>query len=321
MESVQPVQRCGLCNKPFDHRELPLRDSVSKSRLTRCISEYALKRHGYYCRSRRAGATTRTRSCISCARRKVRCDNKQPECSRCMSKAVKCYYPGTMSAHRRPRIDSSDSTLIETQNIAVALAKAPPYVEAPQEPRNDSDSLLNSMVPTSNLELEDLGGEFINWDDPDVDLADFLNPQVDDENTRYPLIRPSPFRRHSMPSMDQEVQSWQSVSASNISIPTQPSYSIRRLIQRPRVKAAAQRTTKLILHTLKSYPMMMLRTSTLPPYIHPHLLSSDIEESHLEPLSNCMSLMHMITGPVRGSRKLFWRNVRLECERLLQEVR
>ncbi|KEF52703.1 uncharacterized protein A1O9_11120, partial [Exophiala aquamarina CBS 119918] len=71
-----------------------------------------------------------------------------------------------------------------------------------------------------------------------------------------------------------------------------------------------------IFHTLTSYPMMMLRTNTLPPFIHPHLISSNTKKIYLEPLSNCMSLIHMIRSRVQGSRKLFSRNVRLECERL-----
>ncbi|KAG2170740.1 hypothetical protein VTO58DRAFT_110979 [Aureobasidium pullulans] len=36
----------------------------------------------------------------------------------------------------------------------------------------------------------------------------------------------------------------------------------------------------------------------------------------MEPLANCLSLLHMIGGNIRGSRKLFWKNVSMECERL-----
>ncbi|KAJ6086544.1 hypothetical protein N7467_005458 [Penicillium canescens] len=39
----------------------------------------------------------------------------------------------------------------------------------------------------------------------------------------------------------------------------------------------------------------------------------------MEPLDNCINLVHMISGGMRGSRKLFWRNVRMECERLCAE--
>ena len=66
---------------------------------------------------------------------------------------------------------------------------------------------------------------------------------------------------------------------------------------------------------------MMLRHNTLPPFIHSSLLSRDVENNDMEPLNNCISLMHMISSGVQGSRKLFWKNVRLECEHLYEEVR
>lgn len=65
---------------------------------------------------------------------------------------------------------------------------------------------------------------------------------------------------------------------------------------------------------------MMMRHNTLPPFIHPCLLSLGIESTHMEPLTNCISLVHMISSDVHGSRKLFWKNVRMECERLVAEV-
>jgi hypothetical protein len=76
--------------------------------------------------------------------------------------------------------------------------------------------------------------------------------------------------------------------------------------------------------------MMMQRhngsQNSLPPFIHPHLASSDFgidmgeNADPMEPLHNCISLVHMLGGGVRGSRKLFWKNVRLECERFCKEV-
>ena len=109
----------------------------------------------------------------------------------------------------------------------------------------------------------------------------------------------------------------------NLFMQPQPTYTLRSLIQRPRTEMGTQRTANLILHTLKSYPLMMVRRNALPPFIHPHFAASahGIENNDdMEPLNNCISLMHMIGSGVRGSRKLFWRNVRMECERLCQEV-
>jgi hypothetical protein len=66
---------------------------------------------------------------------------------------------------------------------------------------------------------------------------------------------------------------------------------------------------------------MMMHDNTIPPFIHPHLVSSNVENNDMEPLNNCISLLRMLSGRVHGSRKLFWNNVRMECERLCAEVR
>ncbi|PYH43074.1 uncharacterized protein BP01DRAFT_301762 [Aspergillus saccharolyticus JOP 1030-1] len=103
------------------------------------------------------------------------------------------------------------------------------------------------------------------------------------------------------------------------SIPAVPTQNIRSLIQRPRLHNGAQRTANLIFHALKSYPKMMLRDRNLPPFIHPHMVFSDAEGTSMEPLTNCLSLVHMTSSPAESTRKLFWKNVHWECERLYTE--
>ncbi|SPQ25758.1 7ae919f1-8516-4992-a306-67b5314558d6 [Thermothielavioides terrestris] len=64
----------------------------------------------------------------------------------------------------------------------------------------------------------------------------------------------------------------------------------------------------------------MLDRNSLPPFIHPRLVAgSGAAVDEMEPLHNCISLLHMMNSQVPGSRKLFWRNVRAECERFLGE--
>ncbi|KAF2450727.1 hypothetical protein P171DRAFT_340881, partial [Karstenula rhodostoma CBS 690.94] len=108
-------------------------------------------------------------------------------------------------------------------------------------------------------------------------------------------------------------------AALNLSIPPVPRETTRSLVLRSKAKPGSHRVATLILHTLKSYPQMMLRDGTLPPYIHPHLVSPGFNSTDMESLSNCISLVYMISDKVRGSRKLFWKNVRLECERISTE--
>ena len=204
--------------------------------------------------------------------------------------------------------------------MAPSLVADSPSVENRQDAASDGDMILDSALVISDPEFANLGGEYLDWDGPDIDFADFLNPQTNDKTVQYSSSGLSSLVRHSTPSTDQIVQVQQAICSPDVSIPKLSFYTPRSLIQRPKRKTGAQRIADLILHTLKSYPLMMQRHNTLPPFIHPRLISSDGDNNHMEPLTNCISLVHMISSKVQGSRKLFWKNVRLECERLCEEV-
>ena len=75
-------------------------------------------------------------------------------------------------------------------------------------------------------------------------------------------------------------------------------------------------------HILTSFPKMMYSPGSLPPYIHPYSLGNNLQNSEegFESLTTCVTLMQMLSSGALGSRKLFWKNVRLECERLQVEA-
>lgn len=170
-------------------------------------------------------------------------------------------------------------------------------------------------------EFSNLGEEYVDWNDLDISFANFLNLPRAEKALEYPLPESPYSAPFAAPWTDQSVYLQQNFAYPNQSIPPTPTYALQRsLSQRPKMKTGTQRIAKLIFHTLKSYPLMLQR-KTLPPFIHPQFISSGVENNHLEPISNCVSLVRMIGGGVQGSRKLFWRNVRLECEHICEEVR
>ncbi|KAE9369668.1 hypothetical protein N431DRAFT_427836 [Stipitochalara longipes BDJ] len=297
---MQSVLRCEQCNKPFDKQS-------------------TLKRHGYYCRSRRVVNATRTRSCISCARGKARCDNRRPECSRCSTKGIHCQYPANAPKGRGPRTQHNDDAPIEQQEIAPSTIADSARAEHHQDASNDADIILDNGPLTFNPESANTGGEYLDWNDLDMAFTDFLNPQTNEEAFQYPSSWSPSSAHQSTPWIDQTAQIRQAISSPNLSIPKTPISNFRSLISRPKMGTGAQRIANLILHTLKSYPLMMLRHKTLPPFIHPHLVSSEVENDNMEPLNNCFSLVHMISSGIRGSRKLFWKNVGSECEHFFAE--
>lgn len=239
-----------------------------------------LKRHGYYCRARRNGTTIRPRSCTSCARRKEGCDHRRPKCSRCITRDVACYYPANESKSSGSRSNKRHDSLIQQRNETPRSAEDSPSISSRQGASNSlGDPSLDDTLDILDMSFPGLEAHDYVWDDLQI-------------NQYF----------HSPPS----------------SIPRPPSSSVRKLVQRPRLNPGSQRTTKLILHTLKSYPLMMLRHNTLPPFIHPNLVYTD--NTQMEALTNCISLVHMISSGIQGSRKLFWNNVRWECERFTGEV-
>jgi hypothetical protein len=209
--------------------------------------------------------------------------------------------------------------------MGFSLVADSPNVHNHQEESHDGDIIIDSALEISNPEFASLGGEYLDWMDPEIDfldnlqidLADFMNPQT---KKQYLPSGSLSLLDHSTPSRDPIVEAQHAISSPILSIPPLPTSTVRSLIQRPKLRTGEQRITNLILHTLKSYPLMMLGQSALPPFIHPHLISSDVGKT-MEPLTNCSSLVHMISNRVHRNRKLFWKNVRSECERMCQEVR
>lgn len=266
-------------------------------------SATTLKRHGYYCRSRQLGKTVRARSCIACAKGKARCDNKRPDCSRCLAKSIECCYPVVAPKSTGTQMPSPSST-VESPDAQSMVGG---------NPKGCTPTGASSTIPNADIEN-------FSWGSPEIDLSEFLNPTVIGLDMEDGFGSPTSLVRHLTPSTNTTIHVSDMPSALDFSIPPTPRIDTRSLVLKSKPKAGPHRVVMLILHTLKSYPQMMLRHGTLPPFIHPHLVSSDFYSTEMELLNNCISLMHMISDKVRGSRKLFWKNVRLECERISAEV-
>lgn len=193
-------------------------------------------------------------------------------------------------------------------------------VKNSQETSYDGDTALDSALLAFDQGFANTGMEYLEWNDPDIDFTSFLNPQANEKTSQYPSLGSPSLAHSSTPSANRAVQVQQLNSSAHASIPGAPSLKFRSLKMRSQISSGPQRIANLIFQTLKSYPLMMMRHKTLPPFIHPHLISPDDETANMEPLNNCISLVHMISSGVRGSRKLFWKVVRLECEQLHEKV-
>lgn len=179
------------------------------------------------------------------------------------------------------------------------------------------DSVTTTLTPAFTrperqmLDWNDLNfAQDFGWADPSLDLDHLLIEQSNmttDQNSIRHIGPGTPAQRE--------------VAFHNISIPTSPStYALRSLVLRTDRDPGQQRIANLALSTLKSYPLMIMHHKTFPPFIHAQSMLLHSDNDNMEPLADCLSLMYMIGGNLRGSRKLFWKNVSMECERLREEV-
>ncbi|OIW22668.1 hypothetical protein CONLIGDRAFT_719727 [Coniochaeta ligniaria NRRL 30616] len=293
--TAQSVLRCDRCRKPFDKLS-------------------TLKRHGYYCQSKKEITVSRSRACICCAKRKIRCDGRRPSCSKCIANAIDCQYPATTIKDK-----GSTSQRKDDRPIHRRCPVSPPTISSDVVEGSGRSGLENELsTPVHDLSVA--GDIHLPWDDISITFAEFLN----DPMNEYLVPCPSPslsdmVRNNHNPFTDQTPSLQDTCPSPTLTIPAVPNDNVRLLIQRPKTNAGTLSIASLVFQTLKSYPLMMSRHDTLPPFIHPRVMSSGIDRNYLEPLNNCASLGHMLGAEVQGGRKLFWKVVRMECERLCEE--
>jgi hypothetical protein len=276
-------------------------------------SETTLKRHGYYCRSRiRGHQTVRSRSCVACAKAKVRCDNKQPTCSRCILRQLDCHHPSRGSTNRQISENAEGKVL---RNIGSQTDLFEPSNTGAAQSIASEDSSLSSAVDLNPLEVG--VGPFA-WDIVDVESpsTQVLNHENTQQSESYSVasvpLDPAVQRR------DDESYTGLASFIRDAYIPEMPTYSLRSFTQKPAIKAGGLRTASLMLRILTSYPLMLRNPESPPPFIHPSYL--DHENKSMESLTTCASLMQMLSSGGQGSKSLLWKNVKLECERLHAQV-
>ncbi|KAK8094770.1 hypothetical protein PG997_001455 [Apiospora hydei] len=243
----------------------------------------------------------------------------------CLNKGIVCNYAsdlpkGNGQVRSQPTAESTLSTSPEA--VSSFGTDSPPAATAPQDSEKGGQLTIDhDFLAALEAASESFGGAMSGGSDaPDVRILDpFAVSAGGNEATQTLASKNNPF---TLSTTDFQInQSFPLPGRGTgfpdvLSIPRSPSNNSRSLIRRPKLKTGVQRVASLIWHTLKSYPLMMMRDHALPPFIHPQMVASDTEARDMEPLHNCASLMQLLNAGLQGSRKLFWRNVRQECERL-----
>ncbi|KAH7406726.1 hypothetical protein DE146DRAFT_753280 [Phaeosphaeria sp. MPI-PUGE-AT-0046c] len=157
------------------------------------------------------------------------------------------------------------------------------------------------------FDVTDLDGSQLSWDLIDTEPTATPDLAFDKQQPLLNLVSTlSAAQHHNFPTPP-----YSPISA----LSSMPLYHLRAFARNPvTVSGGANTTSILMMRMLTSYPMMLRDPTSPPPFIHPLFLTS--EERPLESLNTCVSLMQMLGSGIKGSKKLVWKNIRLECERL-----
>jgi hypothetical protein len=250
------------------------------------------KRHGYYCRSKKPGHNvSKKRACIPCSLAKVRCDWKLSRCSNCKTKNIKCQYTDEAIRNLLANMPTVSES-IDGPDGSLALLESTTDLNSVPSPNNsfDLNSNLDIFLDNGNLS----GSAFANTLDLDPQSSSALPLSLlttPDFSTGYTLNYPPSALTRSM---------------------------MRRRLGRPQMLTQAT----LIIQILASFPAMVLRKETFPPFIHSHSFSAitNTEYNMPEALINCMSLAQLFKTRTKENSPFLWKNIRMEHERLWCEV-
>lgn len=253
------------------------------------------RRHGYYCRSKTPGpAKSRKRSCNACARAKIRCDSKLPNCSGCASRKCECMYDDAAL------LNMQTTTTPESNNL---------LFDSPNSAETDLLSLPSSVLPLApflQTGTEDNGSSNISEVNFDFNM---LGMAPADNDFALSDFDPAP----SFYSLESQYMDFTPLSP----LQWKPAKAIRfRKLQSPQAEMAAT----LLTHIISAIPRKMVRTDTFPPFIHPKCYARSDDGEMSETLMNCMVLAKMFASRTKESHRILWRAIRTEQERLSSQV-
>lgn len=155
---------------------------------------------------------------------------------------------------------------------------------------SDYEQLNTNLVPSSYISFEDVTYDFLPQnmsEGPDSHIV-WKPPAVSG------LVTTSP-RKHTTEVVLRSVQNSTPVS---------------------------RHASRFITRVLRSYPQMMLRRNTLPPFIHPlcSQQSDAINPTFPEPLAICISIAHIFAARSKDSSNFLWRTIITELQRIASWV-
>lgn len=277
------------------------------------------------------------KACSYCSNAKVRCDGQLPSCSKCLYRGSQCFYhcPTSRDASLiKPDLQSFQSP---AQSVKILLEK-PPVQHIENQAVNceidcnsngfewDSQNMFDFNYPLTqgpvllngdrNTSSGTLPDNFIAGSFSRSGRSSIPGPFNFEASSRLPsspsllktLLSPGCQNTKTIPSISSILSSHHTISSFTP--------------QKSTIKEGSQGNAVLLMQILTSYPKMMLRKPTFPPFIHPHCSVTAATQTGqlIEPLANCMSMAQLFFNSEGGSRRILWRMIRMELQRLVQDV-
>ena len=270
---------------------------------------------------------SRRKACDGCVRAKIRCNLDPAGCSRCTSRGNPCTYRGRLSRNpgfgsptpaatgsRFPQDELPEinrSTHVDSP--ALPLDEFGPGVVAPSIDTISGNSQLSHTPLTWDNEV--FGARFL-------DTLDVTTPLNGDYHLGVTIEAPhaSPEAQHVSDYLTASSRPRQPSPSNLASLSYQDPSSMleRRNFSEPELDL----TGDLTLHILRSYLYVMADRDSVPPFIHPKYQNlMEMGTSRPSPLYAAMKLAKMLFLGRRMNKTLIWRLIRMEQERLLNDVR
>ena len=256
---------------------------------------------------------SRKKACEQCSNAKVRCDLKKPQCSRCESRRINCGYTAPCKPSAAGSSSRDEMTVphpFHTPDFALRDGLLAPA------PENNPRSYESGFAKSSST---------VRQDDKTAPSAQSHHQTDPSSPTDLPLLSErGQTSRQACPS-NNEYWTGEALGFADLNLicPIDALKIRNRWLGDfipsfdQRVKNYPPGITILISRVLKSYTVILLRAGHLPPFIHPAQLSgSEIPT----PFANCLSLVRMWDGQVRGSESMVRGIIKTEMVRLFEEV-
>lgn len=292
-----------------------------------CLIEKTKSRHRFYCRSKIAKGQQQPpkRSCLSCVRAKARCDFTAGKCARCKSKGFSCEWPPRKGYLPSTGSDLSSRSARKPGTASVPYPSTLPARHREEEEHSRIKSAGNAQLNTSNDNIYPFsnGADFFGMPSPlgtAGSVSEFSSGPFPESFPDLKVIA----RRLGIYGAPFSSFHLTENSGIDLPLPSRPISTANDLLafQYRSYSSPVQRNSAATLaRLLSSYPTMMLRKETLPPFIHPQCVPGDQKDTQLlHPLAKCMEIAHTFKYRTPQNSEMVWKVIKAEHERLSTEV-